>query len=134
MALEGPDVEERQSTVRRTWAEMVERPLREAGVAAPPRLVLLQAPFRTLHEPLLELIRRTDDDTPGRSVAVLIPELVKLRWWQHLLHNGRAGRLREMLLRHGDERLVVIDVPWRPDPPEHPRALADEAPSREGAS
>ncbi len=134
MALEGPDVEERQSTVRQTWADMVETPLRAAGMAKPPRLVLIQAPFRTLHEPLLKLIRRTDDDTPGRSVAVLIPELVKLRWWQHLLHNGRAGRLREMLLRHGDDRLVVIDVPWRPDPPRHARALADEPSPARGAS
>ncbi len=131
MALDGPDVEERQSTIRRTWTEMVERPLRQAG-AEPPRLVLLQAPFRTLHEPLLKLISRTDDDTPGRSVAVLIPELVKLRWWQHLLHNHRAGRLREMLLRQGGDRLVVIDVPWRPDPPHHARVLADEAPSVRG--
>ena len=127
LALEGPDVEERQSSVRRTWSEMVERPLAEAGMAEPPRLVLLQASFRTLHEPLLAFIRRTDDDTPGRSVAVLIPELVKLRWWQHLLHNGRAGRLREMLLRHGGERLVVIDVPWRPDLPATSRRFADEA-------
>ena len=38
-----------------------------------------------------------------------------------------AKRQREMLLRHGDDRIVVIDLPWRPDAPHHPRAVADEA-------
>ncbi len=123
LALEGPDVEERAESVRQVWRDKVDRPLRAEGVT-PPRLVLLQAPYRCLHEPLLEFVRRTDDATPGRSVAVLIPELVKLRWWQHLLHNGRAGRLRDMLLREGGERLIVIDVPWRPDYAARPRLFA----------
>jgi amino acid transporter len=134
MALEGPDVEERASAVKETWAAMVERPLRASGVEKPPRLVLLQAPYRSLHEPLLKFIRRTDDETPGRSVAVLIPELVKLHWWQHLLHNGRAGRLREMLLREGGSRLIVIDVPWRSDQPARPKPFADEGARARAAS
>jgi hypothetical protein len=126
MALEGPDVEERASAVKATWRTMVEAPLRKEGMERPPRLVLLQAPYRTLHQPLLDFIRRTDDDTPGRSVAVLIPELVKRRWWQHLLHNHRAARLREMLLREGGPRMIVIDAPWSSGPPAPRPRVVDE--------
>ena len=76
--------------------------------------MLLTARFRQMHEPLLELIGKLDAATPGRSVAVLIPEMVRRHWWEHLLHGTRAERLRRMLLRHGDDRVRVIIAPWRP--------------------
>ncbi|MDR9764216.1 hypothetical protein RJJ37_32165 [Rhizobium redzepovicii] len=50
--------------------------------------------FILLHEPLLRLIEKLDADSPERRVAVLIPETVKDKWWQNLLHMNRAGRLR----------------------------------------
>ena len=61
----------------------------------------------------MKFIRRLDEDTPGRAVAVLIPELVKRRWWERFLHNQRADRLRRMLIEHGNERVNVIIAPWK---------------------
>ena len=58
-------------------------------------------------------MEKLDAETPGRSVAVLIPELVLTRWWERLLHARRADRLRAALLRHGGPRLNVILSPWR---------------------
>ena len=48
----------------------------------------------------------------GRHIAVLIPEIVKRRWYQRLMHTHQAHHLRARLLAHGDEKLTVISVPW----------------------
>jgi hypothetical protein len=49
---------------------------------------------------------------PQRQIAVIVPEVVKRHWWQYLLHQYRAERLRSALLRSGDRRTVLINVPW----------------------
>ena len=67
---------------------------------------------RAIHEPILKLARELEDKFPRRSIAVLIPELVKQRWYQRLLHTHRARRLRSKLLRQGGTRLTIINVPW----------------------
>lgn len=110
--LEGPDSEENERAIREQWRIDVEEPVAARGLN-PPRLLFVSAPFRQMHEPLLQLTEKLDAETPGRSVAVLIPETVKTHWWQHLLHNHRASRLRHKLLRHGGPRLIVVSVPWR---------------------
>ena len=43
---------------------------------------------------------------------MIVPEVVKRRWWQFLLQNYRAEALRSALLRKGDYRIVVVSVPW----------------------
>jgi amino acid transporter len=112
LRLEGPDQEEDGREIRRMWVEEVEKPLKARG-ARPPRLVLLPAPFRSIQEPLLDFIDKLEPEEPERSIAVLIPELVTRRWWQRLLHIGRAEQLRKALLRHGDPDLRIITAPWR---------------------
>ena len=82
-----------------------------AGLAAP-ELVVLEAEYRAIHEPVLRYARQLELRYPDRSIAVLIPELIKERWYQQLLHTNRARRLRRNLLRHGGTRLTVINVPW----------------------
>ena len=112
LRLDGPDSEEDGRAIRRRWEAEVDAPLRAAGRKAP-RLVLLPAPFREIQGPLLEFIEKLDAETPGRTVAVLIPELVLTRWWERLLHVRRADRLRSALLAHGGPRLTVVTSPWR---------------------
>ncbi len=113
LRLAGPDAVDDGTALKEQWRTDVSAPLEARGIRAP-RLLLMAAPFREIHEPLLELIRTIDAETPGRSVAVLIPELVKRRWWERLLHNHRAERLRKMLVKHGGPRVNVIIAPWRP--------------------
>lgn len=110
--LEGPNQEENGRELKRRWEAEVAQPIAAQG-RAPPKLMLVPAPYREIHAPLLELIGKLDLGAPGRSVAVLIPELVAASWWERLLHTGRAERLRGMLLKHGDPRLNVIITPWR---------------------
>ena len=78
-----------------------------------PRLVAVPAPYREIEGPLLELVDKIDANTPGRSVAILIPEMITRHWWQRLLHGCRAARLRQALLDHAGPRLMVVTSPWR---------------------
>ena len=112
LRLEGPDEEDDGRALKRKWKAEVVDPLAARGIK-PPRLVLLPAPYREIHGPLLKLIAKLDADTPGRSVAIIIPELVKRRWWERFLHNHRAEHLRSMLVKHGGPRVNVIIAPWR---------------------
>lgn len=109
--LAGPASDEEQRKLHRQWHADVAEPARKAGYR-PPQLVILQAQYRAIHEPILKLAHELEDKFPGRAIAVLIPELVKQRWYQRLLHTHRAKRLRSKLLRHGDTRLTIINVPW----------------------
>jgi hypothetical protein len=76
--------------------------------------------------PHLRLIEQLQADHPRRTIAVLIPEVVKRRWWQHLLHTHRAHRLRSALLSYGGSGLVVMNAPWYLDEPRIDEALTRE--------
>jgi amino acid transporter len=109
--LQGPECEEDQRAMRRQWEQDVTEPARRAGLAAP-RLMALNAQYRAMHEPVLKLVQELRTKFPGRRVAVLIPELVKQRWYQRIMHTHRARRLRAQLLTYGGSGLTVISVPW----------------------
>ncbi len=94
------------------WGRFVEAPLREGGHAVP-RLLLVESPYRLFLDPLFDTLTRLADENPGRSVAVVVPELVGGRWSDYLLHNQRSTALKGALLLHGDQRLVLVNVPWR---------------------
>jgi hypothetical protein len=109
--LAGPEAEESERRLQAQWRIDVEEPVRAAGLVPPP-LVILQAEYRTMHEPVLQLVRELERRAGGRRVAVLVPEVVKQRWYEHLLHTHRARHLRSQLVRYGDPHLIVINVPW----------------------
>jgi amino acid transporter len=110
-ALDGTGGEDEADRIREEWREDVEEPARRAGVR-PPRLELIESSHRRFRVPILEFLDRVEKLHPERSVAVLVPQVVKRRWWQFLLQDYRAERLRRALLRRGDPRLYVVTVPW----------------------
>jgi amino acid transporter len=77
-----------------------------------PRLVLLTSPYRFVITPLVDHILQVERDNPHRQIAVLVPELVVKHWWQTLLHNQRAQLLKLLLLLRGNQRIMVINIPW----------------------
>jgi hypothetical protein len=125
-ALEGPDVSEQERKLREEWARDVEDSAVAAQAANPPRLVFLSAPYRRIHAPLLKLINELEEKDPERTIAVMIPELVKRHWWEHLLSHHRARRLRNAILEYGGSRVVVIGVPWYLAAPKIADALTEE--------
>jgi amino acid transporter len=125
-ALEGPDVTEQERKLRERWAKNVEDSAVAAGATHPPRLMFLSAPFRRIHAPLLKLISDLESKDPERTIAVLIPELVKRHWWEYLLSNQRARKLWNAVLEDGGSQVVVIAVPWHLTPTELCDALTKE--------
>jgi hypothetical protein len=74
------------------------------------KLVVLESPFRSVMEPLLEYIGHVEDERPDDYVTVILPEFVPARWWQHLLHNQRALLIKGALLFRPNT--VVTSVPF----------------------
>jgi amino acid transporter len=105
------DAEECYEEVRKMWDHNVAEPFKEAGRVAP-RLVLIESPYRFILGPLVDYILKVESECPHRQVAVLVPELIVRRWWQAPLHNQRAEVLKLMLLMRGNQRIMVINIPW----------------------
>ncbi|HZT86812.1 MAG TPA: APC family permease [Stellaceae bacterium] len=131
--LEGPDSEERADRLRRQWRLDVQRPIEAAG-APPPHLVQLPSPYRSFIGRLLRYVAEVRERHPDRPVLVVIPELVKAHWWDHLLYSSRARRLRATLLRHGGSDLAVVVVPWSLAPPQPEAIIEKEEPGLEPAA
>jgi amino acid transporter len=74
------------------------------------KLVVLESPFRSLMEPLLEYIGNVEDERPDDYVTIILPEFVPAKWWQHLLHNQRALLIKGALLFRPNT--VVTSVPF----------------------
>jgi amino acid transporter len=80
-------------------------------------LVVLDSPYRSLLEPLLDYVEALQHDDPNGYVTVILPEFVPRRLWQHLLHNQHALLIKGALLFKPN--VVVTSVPFhlgRPAP------------------
>jgi amino acid transporter len=73
-------------------------------------LVVLDSPFRSLMEPLLEYIEQVDAERPDDYITVVLPEFIPARWWHHLFHNQRALLIKGSLLFRPN--VVVTSVPF----------------------
>lgn len=125
MRLSGPGHDEHLDDLRRRWHEYVEEPARAAGLPIP-RLRIMEASYRRLDEPVLQMVRELEAEHPRGRIAVLVPELVKQRWYQVLLHTHRARKLRRRLLGCGDTRITVVSVPWYLEPAGPPEILTPD--------
>ena len=74
------------------------------------KLVVLQSPYRSMTEPLLDYIDRMEKEHPDDYITVVLPEFVVKHWWHHLLHNQSAMVLKAALLFR--PRVVTTSVPF----------------------
>jgi amino acid transporter len=74
-------------------------------------LVVLDSPYREITGPVLAYIRSLRKKSPRDVVTVFIPEYVVGRWWEQLLHNQSALRLKARLLF--EPGVMVTSVPWQ---------------------
>jgi amino acid transporter len=93
------------------WDRQVLEPLRGTDLPTP-ELVTIMSNYRFINSPLMDYILRLEAENPGRKVAVLLPELVVRHWWENLLHNQRVQLLKLFLLLKGNQRIVVVNIPW----------------------
>ncbi len=73
-------------------------------------LVVLESPYRSLMEPLLEYIDQVDASQPDDFVTIVLPEFVPAHWWHHIFHNQRALLIKGALLFRPN--VVVTSVPF----------------------
>jgi amino acid transporter len=78
-------------------------------------LVVVESPYRALAGPLLAYLDVLDGawppDKPHPITFIIIPEYVAASWWERILYNQSAKRLRGILL--GRPHTVVVNVPYR---------------------
>jgi hypothetical protein len=77
----------------------------------PVPLTILDSPYREMTRPLLAYINGIRRQSPGDVVCVYIPEYVVGHWWEQLLHNQSALRLKGRLLFQPG--VMVTSVPWQ---------------------
>lgn len=109
--IDSPDIEHGKDELALIWEEKIAAPLRAAG-RPEPQLVRLQSPYRLVLTPILDYVLAAEQSHGDRHIAVLVPELVVRHWWENLLHNQRSSLLKLMLLVRGNQRIVVINIPW----------------------
>ncbi|ROS72977.1 APC family permease [Cellulomonas sp. PhB143] len=77
----------------------------------PVPLRVLDSPFREISRPTLAYVRSIRRESPRDLVVVYIPEYVVGHWWEQILHNQSALRLKGRLLF--TPGVVVASVPWQ---------------------
>jgi len=77
----------------------------------PVPLVVLHSPYRELTQPVVQYIREIHRQSPRDVISVFVPEYVVGHWWEHLLHNQSALRLKARLLFMPG--VMVTSVPWQ---------------------
>ncbi len=93
------------------WDEKIAAPIRKEGLTEP-ELVTINSSYRFILGPLMDYILELEEKNPGRKVAVLLPELVVRHWWENALHGQRVQLLKLLLLLKGNQRIVVVNIPW----------------------
>ncbi len=79
------------------------------GISVP--LKVVESPYREINRPVVDYVKRLRDQSPRDVVIVYIPEYVVGRWWEQLLHNQSALRLKTRLLY--ERGVMVTSVPWQ---------------------
>ncbi|RKN20149.1 APC family permease [Micromonospora musae] len=77
----------------------------------PVPLTVIDSPYREITRPIIGFVANTRRESPRDVVTVFIPEYVVGRWWENLLHNQSALRLKTRLLF--EPGVMVTSVPWQ---------------------
>ncbi len=92
---------EETAALRKEWEE--------EGIDVP--LKILDSPYREITRPVIDYVKRLRKENPRDVVSVYIPEYVVGRWYEQLLHNQSALRLKGRLLY--TPGVMVTSVPWQ---------------------
>jgi len=86
--------------MRDKWTEM--------GTDVP--LIIIESPYRSLVGPFLSYLDELQKQAPNSTLTVVLPEYLPRHWWEQILHNQTALRIKAALLfRPGT---VVTSVPY----------------------
>jgi amino acid transporter len=91
------------------------------GIEVP--LKVLDSPYREITRPVVEYVKKLRRSRPRDVVAVYVPEYVLGHWYEQLLHNQSALRLKGRLLF--TPGVMVTSVPWQLESSERRKAPRD---------
>ncbi len=77
----------------------------------PVPLVVLDSPYRDITRPVLDYVKHLQRESPRDLVDVMLPEYVVGHWWEQVLHNQSALRLKAWLLFQPG--VMLTNVPWQ---------------------
>ena len=77
----------------------------------PVTLKILDSPYREITRPIIQYVKELRSESPNDLIAVFIPQYVVGHWWEQILHNQSALRLKSRLLFSNS--VMVISVPWQ---------------------
>jgi amino acid transporter len=97
--------------IEEEWQTKILAPIQKENLPEP-ELVAIPSNYRFIINPLMDYIIELEAANPGRKIAVLLPELVVRHWWENALHNQRVQLLKLLLLLKGNQRIVVVNIPW----------------------
>ncbi|WP_328291902.1 APC family permease [Kineococcus sp. NBC_00420] len=92
---------EESAALQKRWEEM--------GIPIP--LTVLDSPYREITRPVVDHVKALRQRYPRDLVVVYVPEYVVGHWWETLLHNQSALRLRARL--RYQPGVMVASVPWQ---------------------
>ena len=77
----------------------------------PVPLTVLESPYREITRPVLDYVKAIRRDSPRELVVVFVPQYVVGHWWENVLHNQSALRLRARL--QFQPGVMITTVPWQ---------------------
>ncbi|GAA4948936.1 APC family permease [Actinoplanes utahensis] len=77
----------------------------------PVPLTVVDSPYREISRPIIDFVKSVRRSSPRDVVTVFVPEYVVGRWWENLLHNQSALRIKGRLLF--EPGVMVTSVPWQ---------------------
>ena len=95
--------------VDRNETAALEREWDRRGIPVP--LTVVASPYREITRPVIEYVKRVRRESPRDIVTVYLPQYVPGHWWEQLLHNQSALRLKSRLLFQPG--VVVAAVPYQ---------------------
>ena len=88
-------------------------------------LKVIASPYREITRPVLDYVKRVSKESARTVVTVFIPEYVVGHWWEQVLHNQSALRLKGRLLFMPN--VMVTSVPWQLQSSERIKTLQPHA-------
>ena len=90
-----------EAHIRKEWEQ--------SGLPIP--LTLLSSPYRDLNQVVLGYVRGRRRRSPGEMLVIYMPQFLVRHWWENIMHNQTALRLRRALL--SVPGVVITTVPWK---------------------
>src|SRR5215212_5373232 len=77
----------------------------------PVPLTVLESPYREITRPVVDYVKDIRRESPRELVVVFVPQYVVGHWWENVLHNQSALRLRARL--QFQPGVMITTVPWQ---------------------